>query len=323
MTVVFQNFHTHPDRRAAAQAEYAAHGLCLVDDPQRPEARQAQWVLTKTRYIDDAFAARFPALRGIVVLGTESWMVDLRSAAGLAVVTLEEDRGYEVAEHALALMLAGIKRLPSAGVIRRRLSPGGLLSLVTAPPADETRGAHNWAGRVSDTLYRQRVGIVGYGLIGREIHRRLAGFGADVLYHHRSRYPEAVERRLGMRYAALEELFGACDAIFVQLPLSPGTRGLVSGAVLARARPNLVLINCGRAAVVDEDALYAALKRRSIAFYAADVFWREPMPYFDRFRRLDNCLITPHMAESLPERKHDMLRQAVAKIVELSESTHD
>lgn len=322
MTVVFQNFYTNDERIDAARQVYAERGLTMLDKLRNDEKR-INWIVTKTRYIDDDFVARFPSLRGIVVLGTEAWMVHLNDARHIAVVVIDEDRGYEVAEHAMALLLAALKRLPRASVLRRELSPGGLMSFFVTRSAGEAHGAHNWSGMVTDTLYRKNVGIVGYGLIGREIHKRLAGFGANVFYYHRTRYPEMIERRLDMTFASLDDLFASCDAIFVQLPLCPDTERLISTDILGKAKPGLVLVNCGRAAVIDEDALYGVLRRNRIAFYAADVFWREPISYFDRFRRLKNCLITPHMAESLPERNHDLLQQAVIQIIEHSEAFDD
>lgn len=323
MAIVFQNFYTNPSRIDEALQVYADHGLTMIDNPGDNDSRRADWIVNKTRYVDDDFVREFHGLRGIVVLGTEPWMVDVSESRGITIEVIDEDRGYEVAEHALALLLAGLKRLPRASVLRRNLSLGGLRSFFVAPPASETHGAHNWSGMVTDTLYRKNVGIVGYGLIGREIHKRLSGFGANVLYHHRTRYPETIERRLNMAFATLEDLFAACDAIFVQLPLSAGNVRLISADVLEKAKPNLVLVNCGRAAVIDEDALFRILRRNEIAFYATDVFWREPISFFDRFRRLDNCLITPHMAESLPGRQHNLLHQAVARISGLSEMHDD
>jgi phosphoglycerate dehydrogenase-like enzyme len=290
----------------------------MIDQLGAEDLRRVNWIVTKTRYIDDAFVSRFPNLSGIVVMSTETWMIHLKDARHVKVATIREDRGYEVAEHALMLLLAGLKRLTSTNVLRRRMSPGALLSFLSSSTATETRGAHNWSDSVSGTIYRKNVGIVGYGLIGREIHRRLAGFGASISYFNRTRYPRAVEQTLGMTYLTLQKLFGCCDAILVQLPLSRDTKNLISGEILEAAKPNLVLVNCGRAGVIVEDALYGLLKRNGIAFYATDVFWREPISYFDRFRRLRNFLLTPHMAESLPDRKHDLFEQAVARIAEMA-----
>lgn len=294
----------------------------MVDETEAHDPAAVSWLINKTRYVDDAFAGGFSNLRGIVVLAPEAWMVKLESAAHVRVETIDQSRGYEVAEHAMALLLAGLKRLPNVSINRRKPS-SALRTVFTAPLANEARGAHNWSHAVTDTIYRRNVGIVGYGLIGREIHKRLAGFEPRVFYHHRNRYPQAIEHALAMTYLPLDELFATCDAIFVQLPLTEATDGLISAEILARARNNLVLVNCGRAGVIAEDALYDALRRNEMACYAADVFWREPIPYVDRFRRLDNCIFTPHMAESLPDRRHDLLDRALAKIAGLEGNIHD
>ncbi len=323
MLTVFQNFHTDPVRRAPLMQLYARYGLAMVDETSEYDVTEVDWIVNRARFIDVERASGFPNLRGIVVLGTDDWMVDLGSRPEIDVLTLDEDRGYEVAEHALALLLVALKCLPAAGALRRKLSLGGLKSLLMSAPAGETQGAHNWAGMRTGTIYGKKVGIVGYGLIGREIHKRLSGFGASIFYYRRSRYPAGVEQRLGMEYMALEAMFQGCDAIFVQLPLTPDTMGLISASLLSVAKSGMVLINCGRAAVVDEAALYQALKRRIIGYYAADVFWREPITLFDKFLRLDNCYITPHMAESLADRKHDMLENALQLIREHPERLHD
>ena len=225
-------------------------------------------------------------------------MVDLPSDR-VDLLLIDEDRGYEVAEHAVALLLATIKRLWRPAPWSRRLSARGLYRACLPRAATETVGAHNWTGAVTDTLYRKRIGIVGYGAIGREIHKRLAGFQAEFFYHARLPLPAEIERRLAIRHLDLARLFELCDAILVQLPLTPETRGLIGADVLAICKRSLVLINCGRAATIDQTALYQALRRGDLQFYAADVFWKEPMPLFTRFRLLSNCRITPHMAESL------------------------
>src|SRR5262249_20948929 len=123
-----------------------------------------------------------------------------------------------------------------------------------------------------------------------------------------------IEHRLGIRSQGLGTLFEQSDAILVQLPLTSRTRGLISGDLLARCKRSLVLVNCGRAAVIDRAALYAALRRGGLQAYAAYVFWEEPLSLFSRFRLLANCRITPHMAESLPGRKHDLLERAIEVI---------
>jgi lactate dehydrogenase-like 2-hydroxyacid dehydrogenase len=174
-----------------------------------------------------------------------------------------------------------------------------LWRLLSPRPATETTGAQNWTGVVTEAAYGKRVGILGYGLIGREIHKRLAGFGTTVHYHRATPYSRAVEERIGATYLPLAEMIRACDIVFVQLPLTERTSGLIGRDLLRDCKPGLLLVNCGRAGVIESDALYTALRAGRVAYYGADVFWHEPRPLLDRFRWLRSCYVTPHMAGSL------------------------
>ncbi len=111
MSLVYQNFYTDPARKSAVARVYERFRCRCVDDTDVFDQDQVEWIVTKTRYIDTRFVGRFQSLRGIVVLGPESWMIGLGPDMKIAVHTLDECRGYEVAEHAIALSLAAIKKL--------------------------------------------------------------------------------------------------------------------------------------------------------------------------------------------------------------------
>ncbi len=317
MTLVYPNFEAHPERAQRLREKFRANGLELAGD--RPE--QARYLLNKTRCLDGALLARFPSLEAVVVLGPEAWMVR-PGARELDVMCLDEERGYEVAEHAIALLLLSLKGFGSSELGRLGLSPRRWARMLRPQCAGEVSSAHNWSGAVSGTLYGRRVGIVGYGLIGHAIRRRLSGFGAELHYHSRCPYPAEVEQALGISHLALEPMFERCDAVFLQLPLSESTEGLVGARVLERVRPGFVLVNCGRAGVVVEDDLLAALREGRLR-YAADVAWQEPLPLWSPFRRLEACLITPHMAESLKSRRHTLYEEAMQAIIAREEQLRD
>ena len=103
----------------------------------------------------------------------------------------------------------------------------------------------------------------------------------------------------------------------MQLPLTATTADLITTKELAVAQSHLVLINCGRAAVINKAALSTALRSQQIAFYGADVFWREPMPLWDRFRVMRNVCITPHLSESVTDRiPHDrVVAEALEQLI--------
>ena len=221
-----------------------------------------------------------------------------RDKSSIKIQAADTDRGTDVAEVATLLMLIGLKRLTERSRWHALRSPKRFYRQLMAPLASETIGGHNWTGASTLTAYRKRVGIVGYGLIGHQIHRRLEAFGAQVFYHHTRRFSHIIEERLGMQFLELPAMFRQCDIIFVQLPLTSTTQGLIGSPELTLAKSNLVLVNCGRAAVINKRALFQALKKKRVAFYGADVFWREPMPLWDRFRFMRNVYVTPHFSES-------------------------
>ncbi len=146
------------------------------------------------------------------------------------------------------------------------------------------------------------LGILGYGDIGRAVARRARAFGMRIAALRRRVEPgqgdPVVERLLGP--AELGELLSLSDYLAVALPLTPLTRGLIGEAELARMKPHAVIINVGRGAVIDENALVSALSSGRLRGAALDVFEREPLPTNHPFFRLDNVLLSPHCADHFP-----------------------
>ncbi len=155
-------------------------------------------------------------------------------------------------------------------------------------------------GPVHGELYGRTVGIVGYGHIGRETARRARAFGMRVIAATRTpREDELVDEMMGLD--RLHDLLAASDFVVLAVPLVPATRGLIGAAEFAAMKDDGVLINVARGAVVDEDALYAALRDRRIGGAVIDVWYRYPegpgepvMPSRHPFQELDNIYMTPH-----------------------------
>lgn len=134
-----------------------------------------------------------------------------------------------------------------------------------------------------------RVGLLGYGAIGRAVHRRLTGFGTTVL-HHTSRRGE------DPGWVELDDLFAGCDIVSLHAPLTPDTAGLVDERRLASMPQDSVLINAARGGLVVEKDLVAALRAGRPARAVLDVFAVEPLPVDSPLRALENVLLTPHIA---------------------------
>ena len=145
------------------------------------------------------------------------------------------------------------------------------------------------------------LGIVGYGRVGREVARRAAPFGARILAANRTpRDPDpGVERVFPL--AELDAMLPECDTVALCTALGPETTGLIGASRLGLMKPNAFLINIARGPVIDEDAIFAALRDRRIGGAALDVWWQYPTPSEPNrrgskypFHDLPNVIVTPH-----------------------------
>lgn len=146
-------------------------------------------------------------------------------------------------------------------------------------------------------VYGATLGIVGMGGIGTKVAKRARGFGMRILYASRSRKPD-VERDLGAEFRSLEDLLRESDFVTLHAPLTDETRRMINDRTLRLMKPTAVLINTGRGPLVDQAALYVALKEGVIAGAALDVTDPEPMPKYDPLLTLPNVIVTPHIASA-------------------------
>jgi glyoxylate reductase len=148
-------------------------------------------------------------------------------------------------------------------------------------------------------IHNATLGIIGLGRIGSEVAKRAKGFNMKVLYHNTRRRSEEEERQLGVEYVSeLTELLSSADFISLHVPLVPQTRNLIGAAEFAMMKPTAVFINTSRGSVVDQRALYEALKSGQISAAATDVTEVEPISPDDPLLTLDNIIITPHIGSA-------------------------
>lgn len=229
--------------------------------------------------------------------------VDLSECSRLAlpVVRVPEYSPYAVAEHAVALVLT-LNRKTHRAYARVREANFSL------------------DGLVGFDLHGKTVGVVGTGRIGAVMLRIMRGFGCRLLAYDVSPDAGLVEE-LGARYVELAELFGESDIISLHVPLTPGTRHLIDAPALALMKPGALLINTGRGALIDSQALVAALKRGQIGGAGLDVYEEEEGVFFQdlsdqvlqddvlaRLLTFPNTLITSHQGF--------LTREALANIAE-------
>jgi phosphoglycerate dehydrogenase-like enzyme len=179
-----------------------------------------------------------------------------------------------VAEHALALALAGLRELPT----RVR--------------------AESWGKQAGTSLFGQAVTIVGGGGITRALLELLAPFGVEAMVVNRSGAAVPGATRT-VPVTALDEALPGALVVVLALALTPETRGIIGADQLRRMDTRAWLVNVARGAHVDSDALVSALRAEEIAGAALDVTDPEPLPDGHALWDLPNCIITPHTADTI------------------------
>jgi D-3-phosphoglycerate dehydrogenase len=220
--------------------------------------------------------AALPRLRLIARWGVGVDNIDLAAATehGVAVTNAPGATTEAVADYTFAMLLALVRHLC---------------------PARELMAAGGWGEFRGVEIWRKRLGIVGFGAIGRAVARRAAGFAMTVLA-----YDPGVDRAAmaaaGVHSAPLPELLAEADFVTLHAALTPATVGMIDAAALRTMKPSAYLINAARGRLVDEAALLQALQEGWIAGAALDVYAEEPPPPDHPLRRLPNCLALPHNA---------------------------
>jgi len=227
--------------------------------------------------LDAALLARLPALEVIANYGVGYDSIDVAAAArrGIVVTNTPEVLNDEVADFAVALLLATVRRLPQA---------------------DRFVRAGRWLQGnfpLGPTLRDRTVGLVGMGRIGKRIAQRLSAFEVPIVYHSRTARPDVPYRHHPELLAMAKEV----DILLAILPGGPATKGLIDAPVLAALGPDGILINVARGSVVDEPALVEALRSGTILAAGLDVFADEPrVP--QALLELDNVVLLPHVGSA-------------------------
>jgi phosphoglycerate dehydrogenase-like enzyme len=249
--------------------------------------------IVSTDPFDRGVFAECPRLRVLARVGVGVDTIDLDAAteAGVAVSTTPGLNGDTVADHTLALMLAGVRR-------------------IIENDASVRRGEWDRGGRhLGSTLSGRTVGLIGLGAIGRAVSRRLSGFGVRVLGYDIA--PVEID---GVLRVELHELLRESDLVSLHVPLTSENQRMIGKTEIALMRPTAILVNTSRGRLVDEDALFEALRDGRLAAAGVDVFEREP-PAGSRLLELANVVLSPHIGGIGAAAQQAMLEMAVASVV--------
>jgi len=237
--------------------------------------------------------ATLPALGLVANIGAGYDGVDVPwcLARGIAVAHAKGLNAADVADHAIGLMIAAWRNIPDGDRFVRTGTWARDRPMAPAP-----------------SLGQRRIGIVGLGAIGTAIARRAEAFGMNVGW-----WGPREKEAPWPRAHSLPALAEASDILVVACRADAANRGLVSAEIIRAVGPEGLIVNVARGSVVDEDALIAALRDRSLGRAALDVFQEEPTPA-GRWQGVPNLLLTPHMAGATAESIPRMIAQAVGNI---------
>jgi D-3-phosphoglycerate dehydrogenase len=212
-------------------------------------------------------------------VGVDNLDLDAARALGIRVARTTGGNAVPVAEYTLGLMLAATRHLAFGH-------------------AELKRGI--WRGfplpRESLMISGKTVGIVGFGAIGQRVAQLLSGFGCRILYTKRTPLAPEAGRALNAESASLERLLAESDIVSLHCPLTEETAGMIDREALRKMKPSAILVNVARGGIVDEAALYDALKNGELRAAASDVFEIEPLPADSPLLSLDNMVVSPHLA---------------------------
>lgn len=278
MKVIFQSA-AGPDLAARLAA---IPGLDITACPGADEALMARllpecdvlWHVLKP--CTAAMIEAAPKLKLIQKIGVGVNTIDLDAAQarGIPVCNLPGTNARAVAELALTLMLAALRRVTRFDAELRD-------GIWTNPALQD--GIGELGGRT--------VGLVGYGSIPRLLAPVLAALGCPVIYHTRSQVADPP----GL-WRSLPDLLAEADVVSLHVPLTPETEHMIDAAALARMKRGAVLVNTARGGLVDQDALVRSLRNRHLGAAGLDVFAVEPIERSDPLLGVPNVVVTPHVA---------------------------
>jgi len=214
---------------------------------------------------------------------------------GIVVMNTPGGNTITTAEHTIALLLSMARQIPQA-------------------TASMKQGKWEKKRFTGVELYNKTLGIIGIGNIGSHVARMAQGMGMNVIAFDPYMSEERV-KSLGVRIVTLDELIETSDFITVHTPLTPETRGLINAERIKRMKDGVRIINAARGGIVDEKALYDALKSGKVAGAALDVFEKEP-PEGSPLLELSNIVLTPHLGAATEEAQENVAIAIAEQVVD-------
>ena len=282
------------ERMARALDEEKIELIIEPDAEKRMEAlEEADFFFCENDPLPGDFYERAKKLKLIQAGGYlfEKLQIERATGAGVPVMTFPMPITDSVADHVMTMLLALARNFEVAVRAAREGSDN------PASPRRADGSAYNWTQTQGIAPLRgMRLGVLGMGDIGRGVALRARAFGMEIQYWNRTPLPESVDEALGAKPVEREELFQNAEALLVGVGLNEETRGIIGEKEIRALPKGAYLLNIGRGALIDQEAMYRALSDGHLGGAGLDVFDPEPFPASHPLLRLPNVIPTPHCA---------------------------
>ncbi|MFR5526149.1 MAG: phosphoglycerate dehydrogenase [[Clostridium] innocuum] len=255
---------------------YNATGKAYTQEEFKALAKDADAIIVGVDTMDKEMMEGCPKLKAVCKFGVGTDNIDLDYAKEhhIHVGRCVGSNSRSVAEHVLSMMLMEAKNLyTSVRDVKQ----------------------HGWNKPTGREIYGKKLGIIGFGMIGKYLAEYAYGCGMEVYAYDAFAIAEESAKQYHAQISTLEDILAECDYIFLRTT-SESTRNMISTEEFKKMKKDACLLNAARGGIVDEEALYEALKNKEIRSACFDVYSSEPPREDDKLLTLDNFLLTPHTA---------------------------
>lgn len=303
--VIVDNFESDWDKLQYRRLEVEKRGPEIeeVDKTILQEGKDAEFLMGLFVPISSKVMDAMPNLRiaGVSRAGLENVNVEEATKRGILVFNVQGRNAHAVSDFTIGMMLSEARNIARA---HHSIKEGEWQkTFVNSDYVPELNG--------------KRIGLVGFGHIGRLVVKKLSGFDVDVVVYDPYTSAEDIEK-IGAIKVELEEVMKTSDFVSIHARLSEENQKMIGKEELAMMKPTAILINTARAGLVDQEALAEVLKNKEIMGAALDVFTTEPIPADSPFLELDNVTLTTHLAGTTADALTNspfMLAEDVAKFL--------
>jgi glyoxylate reductase len=262
------------------------------------QLKEATVLLASGERVNDDFLKRAPMLKLVSRFGVgyDTVDVDACTRKGVYVCHTPDVLSDAVADLTWAFILGWMRHIPEADKYTR-----------------EEWGKKQKGFPFGWDVGGKTLGFLGLGRIGTEVVKRGRGFGVKLIYYDVVRRQD-LEAQYDINYVTFEELLKTSDIITVHVPLIPSTKGILSTRQFQMMKRSALIINTSRGPVIDQKALTEALKAKLIAGACLDVFEFEPIPLLEELLKMENVIVTPHMASATWETRRKMAERCAESI---------